>query len=360
MSRRMRKAATSTFTLPPAVKKALLPACLAAFGLATWGNVPLPTSWRPWLAVAQQVRPHEGRVGNGVASATKPSTPPALEEPPVGGRDERVSPGDAAPGGARKTPVDTMLALSHTHGRRVDHLARARALCELGDVSGAFTECRRALHDDPADTDALALAARLARLNGQLEVAVLAYERLGRLLPEDTGALVQQARLLVSLGRYTEAVHVGEEAVLRDPEDARVYQVLGRAHLNAGQLSSAILRFQQAVHLDPEHGYALNNLGFAYLRAGQEGKAAEVLAQAASLLPHVAYVHNNLGVAYERLGRVDEARAAYTTATRLSPRYVQARVNGDRLNQLAHADVPHPGDVDRGLHTTGTPEPLAP
>jgi Flp pilus assembly protein TadD len=60
-----------------------------------------------------------------------------------------------------------------------------------------------------------------------------------------------------------------------------------------------------------------------------------VLARAAALLPHVAYVHNNLGVAYERLGRTEEARAAYATAMRLSPRYVQARVNADRMSKVA-------------------------
>ncbi|WP_163998599.1 tetratricopeptide repeat protein [Pyxidicoccus caerfyrddinensis] len=338
-SARTRKAAAPTpFTLPAALKKTLLPACLAALGLAAWDDVPLPPSWRPWVAVVQQARPHEAPVGNTAA----PSVAPLADDvtPDV------ASPGDAEPVVARAPAVDALLPLPHTHGRRVDHLARARTLRELGDLSGSLTECRRALHDDPADTDALTQAARLARLTGQTEVAVRAYEQLGRLLPEDSDALVQQARLLVSLGRHAEAVQVGEEAVLRSPEDAEVYQVLGRAHLGAGQLSAAILRFQQAVHLEPEHGYALNNLGFAYLRAGEDAKAADVLAQAASLLPHVAYVHNNLGVAYERLGHVEEARAAYANATRLSPRYVQARVNADRVNRLARVDVARPGGLE--------------
>ncbi|MFP2907206.1 hypothetical protein ACLESD_19575, partial [Pyxidicoccus sp. 3LFB2] len=70
--RRMSKATPSPFTLPSAVKKALLPACLAAFGLATWDDVPLPPSWRPWLAVAQQVRPHEGSVDHGLAQPPRP------------------------------------------------------------------------------------------------------------------------------------------------------------------------------------------------------------------------------------------------------------------------------------------------
>ncbi|WP_338864823.1 tetratricopeptide repeat protein [Myxococcus stipitatus] len=347
MSPRTRKAPRRTlgFTLPPAMKKALLPSCLAALGLAAWSDVPIPATWRPWLALAEQHARTASQpaptsdTGPGFTTAPLP-LPPAPTEAPR----QSVEPATAP------APEDA-LALSHEHTRRVDHLGRARALKELGDVSGALTEVRRALHDDPADTDALGMAARLARLQGQPETALLAWSRLGNLVPEEAGALIQQARLLVSLGRHAEAVRVGEEAVLRAPEDAEVYQVLGRAHLGSGDLSAAILRFQQAVHLAPEHGYALNNLGFAYLRAGQDSKAAEVLAQAAQLLPHVAYVHNNLGVAWERLGRKEEARAAYATATQLSPRYVQARVNADRMNRIAQADLslPEPGPREVGL-----------
>ncbi|NOK23961.1 tetratricopeptide repeat protein, partial [Corallococcus carmarthensis] len=255
---------------------------------------------------------------------------------------------EAAPAEA-PVPGDA-LALPHTHARRVDHVARALGLRDLGDLSGAVTELRRALHDDPGATDALAQLARTARLAGDTKLAIDAYARLGQAESREAGALVQQARLLVAEGRFAEAVPVGEEALLRDPEDPEVYQVLGRAHLGANELASAILRFQQAVHLDPEHGHALNNLGFAYLRANDNARAVEVLTQAAGLLPHVAYVQNNLGVACERLGRLEEARAAYAAATRLSPRYVQARVNAERVGRVARADLAGPA----------LPEPLPP
>lgn len=234
------------------------------------------------------------------------------------------------------------LALPHEHLNRVNHLARARTLRELGDLAGALTESRRALHDAPEDTEALRTLARLAPLTGQTELAVLAQAQLGRLNPEDASPLVQQTRLLLSLGRSDEAIRVGEEAVSRDAESPEAYQVLGRAHLAAGHLPEAILRLEQAVHLAPEHGFALNNLGLAWLRANENAKAAEVLARAAALLPHVAYVHNNLGVAYERLGRTEDAQAAYAAATRLSPRYVKAHVNVSRMNKVASLGVSSP------------------
>jgi tetratricopeptide (TPR) repeat protein len=257
------------------------------------------------------------------------------------------TPEEPTPVSGELSPPDG-LALGHEHLSRINHLARARTLRELGDHSGALTECRRALYDTPDDEAALRMIGRLGQLTGQEELAVLAFGRLGYLLPDDASPLIQQARVLTALGRYAEAVNVAAEALLRDSEDPEAYQALGRAHLAAGNLPEALQRFQQAVHLAPEHGYALNNLGLAYLRANQNAQAAEVLARAAALLPHVAYVHNNLGVAYERLGRTGEAQAAYSHATRLSPRYLKAHLNASRMNKLARLDV-SPSSPREGL-----------
>ncbi|MCY1032691.1 tetratricopeptide repeat protein [Corallococcus sp. BB11-1] len=332
------------FTVPPALRKVLVPAALAALGLAAWEDVPLPRLLKPWLAHAVEARAPQA------AAAPALTLEPSAGEPSLATAPRPLDAHpEAAPSEAAARAKGDALALPHEHARRVDHGARAHGLRELGDLSGAVTELRRALHDAPGDTDTLAQLARTARLAGDTAMALDAYARLAQAGPSDAGALVQQARLLVAQGRFADAVPVGEEALLRNPEDAEVYQVLGRAHLGANELGSAILRFQQAVHLAPEHGHALNNLGFAYLRASDNARAVEVLTQAAALLPHVAYVQNNLGVACERLGRLEEARAAYAAATRLSPRYVQARVNAERVAR-----------ADPALALPQAPPPAAP
>ncbi|AEI68661.1 tetratricopeptide repeat protein [Corallococcus macrosporus] len=353
--------------VPTALRRALVPVGIVALGLvAAWADAPLPPALTTWLDAEQQAAPEATgpRIvidvsapdsGTGGTRGVR-ATPREVHRAPAsaglgavpGAEDSRGAPPDndtapdtsAEPGaGGLGSEPDATLALPHTHGRRVDHLSRAHLLRDWDDLSGALTECRRAIHDAPEDVAAVALAAELAGLTGRLDLAVRAQAWLGRLLPLDARPLVRQARLLVSLGRHTEAVEAGEEAVVRDPEYVEAYQVLGRAHLASGELAKAMLRFQQAVHLHPEHGYALNNLGLTYLRAGENQKAADVLTRAAALLPHVAYVHNNLGVAHERLGQQEHARSAYAAAMHLSPRYVQARVNADRMRRMAHADI---------------------
>ncbi|NVI99389.1 tetratricopeptide repeat protein [Myxococcus sp. AM009] len=322
------------------VRRALVLASLVALGLTlAWAEVPLPPVLRAWLATEEQSTSNADAAAPDAASPRGDAAgfPPAFERRATRG-DLGIAHVGAALEGSDITP-DAELALPHGHGRRVDHLSRAHLLRDWDDLAGALTECRRAIHDAPDDVAALALAAELAGRTGRTDLAVRAHAQLGRLLPLDARPLVRQARLLVSLGRHAEAVSVGEEAVLRNPEYVEAYQVLGRAHLAQDALAKAMLRFEQAVHLHPEHGYALNNLGLTYLRAGEARKAADVLVRAAALLPHVAYVHNNLGVAHERLGQVEEARAAYAAAMHLSPRYVQARVNADRMRRTAHADL---------------------
>ncbi len=264
-----------------------------------------------------------------------PSAPPAEPDLTPGLPTAEEFPADAMD--ALDEPLEEALELVHHHSHRVDHLGRARRLQQEGDFSGALTETRRALYDEPENERALHTLIRLSRSTQHPELALDAWSRLAWLRPEDPVPLIQQTRLLIDLGDIPGARATGEAAQELDPEHPEPYHLLGRIHLIRGELDDASVRFQQAIHLDPYHGYALNNLGLVYLRTGEAAQAAEVLAQAAYLLPDEAFVHNNLGMAYERLGRLEEARSAYDTATRLAPRYVKPRVNAERLQRISLA-----------------------
>ncbi len=313
-----------------------LSACLAALSLVSCDAG--QTQRAPALLQVSESR-ISPRVFTQQAMTATQSTPSSPRELPMTAEDSPVQAEELVPA----EPADSLALPHEQHLYPVDHLARARTLRLEGDLPGALTEARRAVHDaaDDVDTAGTALDAviRLARLTGQKELAAEAYGELARLYPDGPEPLVQQARLLLDIGDTEGAFRAAEAALELDPEYPEVYQVLGRAHLATGQLDEAIIRFKQAVHLDPYHGYALNNLGLTYLQTGQDTLAVEVLAQAAYLLPQVGYVHNNLGLAYERLGRYEEARMAFDTATRLSPEDLKARLNLQRLNREARASV---------------------
>lgn len=243
-------------------------------------------------------------------------------------------------GVAVEEPVD-ILALKHDQ-KGVDHLARAKQLSGEGDRAGALTEARRAIFSAPSDEEALELIARLTQKMGKHELSAEAYGRIAQQRTEDAAPLIAQARALVKSKAYDRAVAAGKEAIGRDLGNPESFQATGLAYLGQGELEGAISMFNKVIELSPDHGWAMNNLGLAYLRANENEKAVEVLTRSAELLPNTAYVHNNLGVALERVGRKDEAKQAFLAATTLSPKYVKARINADRVAKVGTLEEVQP------------------
>jgi Flp pilus assembly protein TadD len=286
--------------------------------------------------------------------AVAPTTPPKviMTAVPDAGRLTQAEP-------EPQTEPDDTLALEHDQPK-VDHFARAKQLKSEGDFQGSLTEARRALYKDSENDDVLNFIARIAPRTGRHDLAADAYDRLSDLHPDDAMPAVSQTRELISAKKFKEATVSGREAVQRDPQNVEAWHALGRAHLSDGDLPSAIVAFEKAVELNPNHGYALNNLGLAYLRANENPSAAQVLERAVAQLPNVAYVQNNLGVAYERMGRNEEAKAAYDRATALSPKYVKARINADRVAKLKITPDMVDGDDGTPEDANAVPEQTTP
>lgn len=308
-----------------------LSACLAALALVAACDDGRTSSRTP-----SAPRVHAASAVSAPVAAAGPAAP-APPSATVPGQVPSPDPTVALDGGAGTEEPFDVLALEHTHRDGVDHLRRARTLRDEGDLAGAMAEVRRAVADDPQDTQALLQLAKLAGVVGDTSMMAEAWGRVAEQDHEDAFPAIQHARALIALKQYDLAAMSGLDAIERNPSSAEAQHITGRAYLSGGDLTAAISYFERALELQPDHGYALNNLGFAYLRANRNEEAVEVLQQAADLLPTVAYVQNNLGVALERTGRVDEAKGAYALASSLSPRYIKAQVNSARLRKVASA-----------------------
>jgi tetratricopeptide (TPR) repeat protein len=276
---------------------------------------------------------------------------------------------DVASRAAQETRPETdlrpRLGLPHDHTKPVDHLARARALEDEGDLRGALLESRRAVHDDPESSAAHESAARHARASGDRALAKTAYVALADLVPTDPLPLLRLARIFLAEGDVASARLSASEALERDPGLAEAHHLRGRAELSASHLPAAIADFKRATELDSRHGHAFNNLGYAYLLANEPLLAVPPLIRAAELLPAIAYVHNNLGIAYEKTGRPSDARSAYAAALSIRPTYVKAIVNKSRVNKLAAAgrslnDASPALEQDEPVESLAPSEPVAP
>ena len=279
--------------------------------------------------------------------AARPLPTPAVLTPTLAARPANVDAGNFAAGEREVAPEPAdAVGLAHEQPG-VDHLARARTLRDAGDLKGAVTEARRAVYSSPADDEALTATARLASMAGQHRLAADAWARVAEVRTDDAMPRIQEARCRLRARDLLGAEVAARDAIARDGEHPEAHQALGRAALSRGELEVAIAAFEKVVALAPDHGHALNNLGLAYLRANENEKAVEVLARAAAVLPNVAWVQNNFGIALERTGRTEEAKSAYLTATSLSPKYVKARVNMNRVAKIAVPDdAPPPDDLE--------------
>lgn len=333
------------------MKKTLLAACVAvsvAAPLAAChrdpprmerGGTPAPVAVRAGAPSERSKLP-----GSSTLPARTPAELPTAAEP----RNAAVvSVTDRDAGSGDLVPEPTPLALEHEHPGTVNHLQRSRDLRDQGELEGALTEARRALFDSPDDEDALSQIARLGQLTHNLDFAARAMAQIGELHPQDATPMIAEARIELSMGEFDRAIASGNEAIRRDGQNAEGFAITGRAHLAGGDLQGAIDLLQQAVELAPNHGYALNNLGFALLRASRNEEAVEALTRAATLLPNVGYVQNNLGVALERTGKLEQAQAAYDRASLVSPKYLNAHLNAERIRRLASAQKLDPEKVEQ-------------
>ena len=227
---------------------------------------------------------------------------------------------------------------------KLDHLALARVLKRDGAFDDALVEARKSLVKFPNDEQALTFIARLSTQLGQHALAQGAQERIAEIKTDDAVPLVRAARSAMAGADFDAAVTRAGQAILRDPFNADAHHVSGRAHLARGELKAAIDALEIAASLDPQNGYVLNTLGLAYLRANENEKAREVLEVAVDQVPNVAYVHNNLGVALERLGLKDDAAKEYMAASTLSPKYVKALINSQRVAKVMLGTTDAPQD----------------
>jgi tetratricopeptide (TPR) repeat protein len=207
---------------------------------------------------------------------------------------------------------------------------------------------------DPAVWDN---AKALARLAGDIDVAVLAPQLLGALGDrlKATGGdplpllRAAQARypddfwtnfdLANRLDKTQEAIGYYRAALALRPDASAVYSGLGCALFNSGQLPEALAAWQQAVRLAPQYAPSRNNLGAALLELGRRDEAIAEFREAIALDPQNAGAHNNLGEAMHRSGQLDEAIAEFQKAIRLNHKNASAHTNlGSLLDEQGRWD----------------------
>ncbi|MBZ5622935.1 MAG: tetratricopeptide repeat protein [Acidobacteriia bacterium] len=162
-----------------------------------------------------------------------------------------------------------------------------RTLYLLNRFSPALEVLRRALKNDPNNSQIYRLMGLSAEALGQTAEAGLAFQKavqLNREPPpnqahpnEDPG--IDYGVFLYRQGRAEEAVDPLENVLKRHPDASRARLELGCVLLALDRLREAETHLERAVALDPESGRSHLLLGKVYLRLGKEEAGHQQLRQ---------------------------------------------------------------------------------
>lgn len=186
----------------------------------------------------------------------------------------------------------------------------------------------------PVTAEDFARAGTAAYQQGDLSVALSAFEEAARAHPSDPDAQNNLGQVLVRLGRADEALPHLEAAVAGAPDRWAFRFNLARARGLTGDWAGAVDDYERAASLFPDDYVTLYNLGRALQKAGDHARAAETLERAIALQPDDPSFQLTLAASYEKLGRTGDAAAAYQRYLEQAPSSPDAAAIQARIARL--------------------------
>jgi tetratricopeptide (TPR) repeat protein len=168
----------------------------------------------------------------------------------------------------RAVALDPKLAAAHVA------LGAVRYWLEW-DWAAANTEYEMARSLDPANSDALDGAGRLAAAHGRLSDALRLFEQAAARDPLNVGAYTNLAATYYATGRFTEAVAAARKVVELAPTSEGNHALFAQMLLAAGHRDEALAEVEKET--DPS--YRAYILAWIYIKLGRRGDADAALAE---------------------------------------------------------------------------------
>ncbi len=183
-------------------------------------------------------------------------------------------------------------------------------------------------------TNNLEQARRLAD-QGKLRPARSAYKKALAEQPNNTDILIECAVVEAQTGALKSARRMFDKALKINPHDPTIHFNLGEVAREAGAGETALKHYRKAYDLSPGDADILYGYGDALREDGQNEDAMRLLLEASHLAPTDTEIHNALGIAQEACGEQAKAAASYRNAVNRAPDYRDAWSNlGQVLYQL--------------------------
>ena len=203
------------------------------------------------------------------------------------------------------------------------YLDKAGALFESGRLSEAFEACSRsvALADSSRGEAGLGI---IQFAQGQLEPAVVAFDRALALDPDSTDVRFRKGEVLRLLGRFDEAIATLKQISATAPEFMLAQGSLGVALAATGHPDEALVALDLALAQDPNYAFGLASKGNVLVDLNRPADAIVAFRQAVSADPSNTTVWFRLAELLRLSGRLEEAIDVVNELLQRAPDFVMA------------------------------------
>eukprot|EP00232_Nephroselmis_pyriformis_P027910 CAMPEP_0182872808 /NCGR_PEP_ID=MMETSP0034_2-20130328/11940_1 /TAXON_ID=156128 /ORGANISM="Nephroselmis pyriformis, Strain CCMP717" /LENGTH=610 /DNA_ID=CAMNT_0025005417 /DNA_START=77 /DNA_END=1906 /DNA_ORIENTATION=- len=201
-------------------------------------------------------------------------------------------------GALRECVADCRAALAIDPSHAKAHVRLSKALCELGELSGAEEALARALELDPGNDEVIEEHGRVAQMQAMMQEAEELFGRgdfgHARALAAEVYSKTRSAavacwvaRCDVAQGRCDAAVRMLQQVIKADKSFTEAYVVRGRALYFSGDMGQAIAHVREALRQEPDLSGAQKLLKLirqvdSYLTAARAAQHKREFAEAAA------------------------------------------------------------------------------
>ena len=199
---------------------------------------------------------------------------------------------------------------------------------ERGRTELAEETIEQALKAAPEDPNSLLIRADIHLSLGEVDEALILYEKLERITAPPSPDLLLHLALAHSMKReWNAALSYLELAIDDEPEFLEAFELEGKIRLERGEFEEAEAAFLDVLDLEPEHLMANHLLGVVYARQGRWRAAIRQWEFTLSISPDADETLREMGGAWTMLGQDDQAVDTLKLALEINPQNLQARID---------------------------------
>jgi tetratricopeptide (TPR) repeat protein len=197
--------------------------------------------------------------------------------------------------------------------------ARGDRFRDNGQLELALRAYERAIRQDRQNPEGWYGKGTILRARGNVEDALEAFERASEIDPSFIPGLLDAGELYAKRDQLDRALEFFERAKTERPNDPRPWIAIGGVHERRRKHEEARTAYEQATRIDPEDAETWNSLGIVLARLDRLDEALRTYRRAIEVRPSYGWPQYNLTFVLLRQQRFDEALESIDKAIALEP-----------------------------------------